>query len=78
MNRLRQALGDSADNPHYIETLPRRGYRWNVPVEWFESSSGGKGVVASAQSGTPTENFIGRKISHYRVLELLGGGGMGH
>jgi len=77
MNRLRQALGDSADNPHYVETLPRRGYRWNVPVEWFESSSGGKGVVASAQSGTPTENFIGRKISHYRVLELLGGGGMG-
>jgi DNA-binding winged helix-turn-helix (wHTH) protein len=30
MNRVRQALGDSADNPHYIETLARRGYRWNV------------------------------------------------
>lgn len=28
VNRLRDALGDSADNPHVIETLPRRGYRF--------------------------------------------------
>ena len=33
MNRLRQALGDSADNPRYIETLARRGYRLMVPVD---------------------------------------------
>jgi TolB-like protein/DNA-binding winged helix-turn-helix (wHTH) protein len=31
--RLREALGDSAENPRYIETLPRRGYRFLVPVE---------------------------------------------
>jgi TolB-like protein/DNA-binding winged helix-turn-helix (wHTH) protein/Tfp pilus assembly protein PilF len=31
-NRLRQALGDSADNPRFIETIPRRGYRLIVPV----------------------------------------------
>src|SRR5215467_193855 len=36
MNRLRQALGDSAENPHYIETLARRGYRLLVPVEWVD------------------------------------------
>ncbi|MGH9789942.1 MAG: winged helix-turn-helix domain-containing tetratricopeptide repeat protein [Candidatus Acidiferrales bacterium] len=28
VNKLREALGDSADNPRYIETLPRRGYRF--------------------------------------------------
>ncbi len=28
INRLREALGDSAAEPRYIETLPRRGYRW--------------------------------------------------
>jgi TolB-like protein/DNA-binding SARP family transcriptional activator len=28
VKRLRAALGDDADNPRYVETLPRRGYRW--------------------------------------------------
>jgi Tol biopolymer transport system component/DNA-binding winged helix-turn-helix (wHTH) protein len=28
VNRLREALGDSADRPRYVETLPRRGYRF--------------------------------------------------
>jgi Tol biopolymer transport system component/DNA-binding winged helix-turn-helix (wHTH) protein len=32
-NRLREALGDSAENPRYIETLPRRGYRFIASVE---------------------------------------------
>ena len=36
MNRLRQALGDSAEHPRYIETLARRGYRWMVSVEGME------------------------------------------
>ena len=33
VNRLREALGDSADSPKFVETLPRRGYRFIVPVE---------------------------------------------
>jgi serine/threonine-protein kinase len=33
INKLRDALGDDADTPRYIETLPRRGYRFLVPVE---------------------------------------------
>jgi eukaryotic-like serine/threonine-protein kinase len=32
-NRLRIVLGDSAENPRYIETLPRTGYRFVAPVE---------------------------------------------
>jgi eukaryotic-like serine/threonine-protein kinase len=31
--KLRQALGDSAENPRYIETVARRGYRFIAPVE---------------------------------------------
>jgi DNA-binding winged helix-turn-helix (wHTH) protein len=33
VNRLRDALGDSADSPRFIETLPKRGYRFIAPVE---------------------------------------------
>jgi TolB-like protein/Flp pilus assembly protein TadD len=36
LKKLRRALGDDADNPRYIETLPRRGYRWIAGVEWVE------------------------------------------
>jgi TolB-like protein/DNA-binding winged helix-turn-helix (wHTH) protein len=33
VKRLREVLGDSADSPHFIETLPRRGYRFIYPLE---------------------------------------------
>jgi DNA-binding winged helix-turn-helix (wHTH) protein len=33
IKRLRQALGDTAETPRFIETLPRRGYRFIYPVE---------------------------------------------
>ena len=33
INKLREALGDSADNPRFVETLHRRGYRFIAPVE---------------------------------------------
>ncbi len=33
VKRLREALGDSADNPRFIETLPRHGYRFIAPVQ---------------------------------------------
>src|ERR671919_1696700 len=32
VRRLRDALGDSADTPRFVETLPRRGYRFIAPV----------------------------------------------
>jgi adenylate cyclase len=32
INRLREVLGDSAENPRFVETLPRRGYRFIAPV----------------------------------------------
>ena len=33
INKLREALGDSADSPRFIETVPRRGYRFVAPVK---------------------------------------------
>jgi Tol biopolymer transport system component/DNA-binding winged helix-turn-helix (wHTH) protein len=36
VNKLRDSLSDSAESPRYIETLPRRGYRFIGQVEWLE------------------------------------------
>ena len=33
VNKIREALGDSAETPRFVETLPRRGYRFIAPVE---------------------------------------------
>jgi TolB-like protein/Flp pilus assembly protein TadD len=33
INKIREALGDSAQNPRYVETLSRRGYRFIAPVD---------------------------------------------
>jgi serine/threonine protein kinase len=74
MNRLRQALGDSAENPRFIETLARRGYRWKTPVEWLAPE---KSVPPDALAKPADGNLIGKKVSHYRVLGIVGGGGMG-
>ena len=48
--KLREALGDSADSPLYIETIPKRGYRFIAPVEAM-----GNGLVTNedALSDTP-------------------------
>ncbi|HTM18525.1 MAG TPA: winged helix-turn-helix domain-containing protein [Terracidiphilus sp.] len=45
VNRIREALGDSATNPRFIETLARRGYRFVAPVQRIASEP------ASAQTG---------------------------
>lgn len=50
MNRLRDVLGDSADSPRFIETLPRRGYRFIASLKKADDG-GGPTVVALPAGG---------------------------
>src|SRR5262252_6809116 len=75
IKRLRVALGDSADEPRYVETLARRGYRWRIPVEWIESNPVQTPAAAAIDPSVDysASRLPGKKVSHYRVLEILGG-----
>src|ERR1700737_1408772 len=50
VNRLREVLGDSADSPRFIETLPRLGYRFIAPVTGIGSDESGTVAEASLLS----------------------------
>ena len=86
IGKLRKALGDSADEPNYIETVARRGYRLMVPVEWIAAAEDppqevGAQIASGAGAAARTKPDLGvltdRTVSHYRVLDIIGGGGMG-
>jgi TolB-like protein/DNA-binding winged helix-turn-helix (wHTH) protein/Tfp pilus assembly protein PilF len=49
--RLREALNDSSDNPRFIETLPRHGYRFIAPIEELDGSAP-EGAEESRSSAT--------------------------
>ena len=53
INRLREALGDSASSPRFIETLPRKGYRFVCPVETVLEPRLGAEARSSSQNAPP-------------------------
>ena len=73
VKRLRDVLGDSGDNPRFIETLPRYGYRFIGPVERLDSGTD------SASSFKPQVGRLGRQkilISLGAILLILLGIGI--
>jgi serine/threonine protein kinase/tetratricopeptide (TPR) repeat protein len=69
---LRKVLGEWDGGREYVETIPKRGYRFVAPVNEVTHAEGDSQAQTSAG-----ESLLGRKVSHYRVLEIVGGGGMG-
>jgi len=77
INKLRQVLGDSSDNPTYIETIPRRGYSFMATVEYsdvrdvppMEVETNDEGAT---QSDAPQTAWSKKQISTLlRVMSLL-------
>ena len=63
INKLREALGDSADNPRFIETLPRRGYRFVAPVTGAAQMPSASGATSS-----DTQVIVGLFARHKKVF----------
>src|SRR5438046_261127 len=76
MTKLRAALGDCADNPRYVETIPRHGYRFLAPVYQPQSESAHE---RAAGRELPQDHFSGNGKSAarnghqrpFRILDLL-------
>jgi DNA-binding winged helix-turn-helix (wHTH) protein len=74
INQIRAALGDAAEKPRFVETIPRRGYRFLCPVEVSEAApiqpetnagpTGGPVVQASAPFETPATGEVQGKSDH--------------
>jgi serine/threonine protein kinase len=73
--RLRDALGDNAEDPRFVETVARRGYRFRARVEVeFRRSSSSR---LAGDAFDSSELSPGQSIAHYRIEDKLGRGGMG-
>jgi serine/threonine protein kinase/tetratricopeptide (TPR) repeat protein len=74
--KLRSALREGSGSDSWIETISRRGYRLLARTEAATAES-----VFTESLPAPKRvsngNLVGQRISHYRVLGVLGGGGMG-
>jgi DNA-binding winged helix-turn-helix (wHTH) protein/tetratricopeptide (TPR) repeat protein len=66
LNRLRVALDDDADNPRFIETVPKRGYRFIAPVTVKDAFALSEPKPSLPVSSFPSENEILAKPHSHR------------
>ena len=65
IKKLREALGDSAENPRYIETLPRIGYRFIAPVSAAEPEAAEQ---APQPAPAAAARHAGPRLAHAKLL----------
>ena len=63
VRRLRDALGDSAENPRFVETVARRGYRFLAPVNGMPPAVEAELPVASAPARAASGGSPRRRLS---------------
>ena len=70
VNKIREALGDSADNPRFVETLARRGYRFIAPVE---RACGSAMLVGGSSVAGPKRRAQISVLAIFATLVLVSG-----
>lgn len=63
INKIREALGDSASSPRFIETIARRGYRFLADVQWQEPEAAAGAPASTAQTPTAELPVVSRRIT---------------
>ena len=82
VNKLREALGDSAENPRFVQTLHRRGYRFIAPVERLGGNAlaPGGGAVDTGDSASEGAVLVGADTTSdahpFRQITLLAAGSL--
>jgi TolB-like protein/DNA-binding winged helix-turn-helix (wHTH) protein/Tfp pilus assembly protein PilF len=73
VKRLRQAIDDDAEAPRYVQTLPRRGYRFIAPVETIAAGSSSQAAAAAGISapGMSRRRFVAGGISGLAIALLI-------
>jgi hypothetical protein len=78
VNKLRQALGDSADQPRYLETIPGHGYRFIAPVQRAATAAvhASRAPVVLTRTEPSSSRLTGWLLfAGSGVLAILAGGG---
>jgi len=70
VGKIREVLGDSADQPHYIETVGRRGYRFIAPTRPSISDTGSPG--SAILGALPGASVRGHSVGRQKELAQLG------
>jgi TolB-like protein/Tfp pilus assembly protein PilF len=65
INTLRHVLGDFADNPRFVETCQRRGYRFIAPVDEIGEAPAGKTEAIDSIAVLPLRNEVGDPEMEY-------------
>lgn len=70
IKQIRDALGDSADRPTYLETVPRQGYRFVAPIIGAEPPRATPAADPGAGTGTGTTTVRLQKAMWANIAEL--------
>jgi cholera toxin transcriptional activator len=70
VNKLREALSDSADNPRFIQTIPRRGYRFIAAIESVNGAAANIPPVSEKTAGIPAPGALADSPTETRSVVL--------
>src|ERR1700752_468838 len=71
IKRLREALGDTAETPHFIETLPRRGYRFIATPETSAQTRSLAVLTLENLSRNPEQDFFADGLTEALITNLV-------